>query len=139
MNLLAKIDSMIEEKGLREKVHMVGYVPDDDMPILYKNARMFVLPSLFEPFGMTSLEAMACGTPVIASKLGGIRTVITSGENGLLVDPADAREFADAMGKVLKDQSLADRLGKAGSITIQEEYSWEAVARKHINFYQKYR
>ena len=87
---------------------------------------------------MTCLEAMACATPVIASRLGGIKTVINSGENGLLIDPADTTEFSQAMDTLLKDKSLAVRLGQAGSYTVQENYSWEAIAKRHMVFYKEY-
>ena len=137
-DLLAKIKEIIDTKGLQGRVHIIGYVSDDELPVLYQRAQMFVLPSIFEPFGMTSLEAMACAIPVIASGRGGIRSVITSGENGLLIDPGDSNEFAEAMLTILKDRQFAEKIGKAGHQAIQKHYSWEAIARKHIAFYQRY-
>ena len=98
----------------------------------------FLMPSRFEPFGMTALEAMACGRPVVASKFGGIRNVITSGENGLLVDPQNAEEFSGAMIKLLEQRDFSDRMAEAGRQTIQEQYSWEAIAQRHIAFYDKF-
>jgi mannosylfructose-phosphate synthase len=92
------MERIIAERDMRDQVHIVGYVPDELIVPHYQQEELFALPSLFEPFGMTALEAMACGRPVVASKFGGIRNVITSGENGLLVDPQNAEEFAGAMG-----------------------------------------
>lgn len=133
--IVAAMKKIVDEKGLEERVQIVGYVPDELMVPYYQQAEMFVLPSIFEPFGMTALEAMACGRPVIASRLGGIRNTITSGENGLLVDPSKSREFAEAMIQLLTDQQLAERLGKEGHKTIQQHLSWEAIAERHIDFY----
>ena len=98
---------------------------------------MFVLPSIFEPFGMTALEAMACGKTVIASKSGGIRDVISSGANGLLVDPGNTREFADAMIAILNDPIKADQIGKQGRKTVEEHFSWDAIAELHLAFYER--
>jgi glycosyltransferase involved in cell wall biosynthesis len=95
---------------------------------------MFVLPSLFEPFGMTALEALACRTPVVASRLGGIRTVITSEKNGLLVDPSDPHEFAGAMIRLLGDRPLAERLGQAGHDTIRTQFSWEQIGARALSY-----
>ncbi|MFP3860026.1 MAG: glycosyltransferase [Bacteroidales bacterium] len=127
---------IIKEKNI-ERVHIIGYVPDDKLVQYYQQAEFFVLPSIFEPFGMTSQEAMACGKPVIASKYGGIKQILSHNKNGFLVDPKNSQEFADAMIKLLKDDNLKQRLGDEANRIIQEEYSWEAMAEKHINFYQK--
>ena len=97
-----------------------------------------ILPSVFEPFGMTALEAMACGTPVVASKLGGIREVITSRKDGLLVDPTDRHEFADAMTMLLKDRKLLGCMEQGAHQSVRDCYSWDATARRHIEFYDKY-
>jgi glycosyltransferase involved in cell wall biosynthesis len=100
---------------------------------------LFVLPSIFEPFGMTTQEAMACGCPVIASKFGGIRNAIIQGKNGLLVDPGNEEEFANAIKNLLNDEVLRKRIGKAGSVLIRNEYSWEAIADRFLEFYLKYK
>lgn len=136
--VLSRMENIIQEKGMHGRVHIVGYVPDELLVSSYRQGELFALPSIFEPFGMTALEAMACGRPVVASKFGGIRNVITSGENGLLIDPYKADEFADAMMMLLKDRQLADRMGEAGCKTIQRHFSWEAIAEKHIAFYEKF-
>ncbi len=136
--IFATMTKIIEEKEMQDRVHMVGYIPDEDLVAAYQQARLFALPSIFEPFGMTVLEAMACGVPVVASKYGGIRTVISSGNNGILIDPRHEKEFADAMMTILKNKDLARHLGDAGRLTIQKEYSWEAIAEKHLLFYKRF-
>jgi mannosylfructose-phosphate synthase len=134
-------DSMkkiIDELSMHEKVHVIGYVPDELLVPSYQHAELFVLPSIFEPFGMTALEAMACGRPVVASKFGGIKNVIHSGENGVLIDPADQKEFAEAMIKLLNAPKSAEGMGLKGRETIQKSYSWEAIADKHFAFYDRF-
>jgi glycosyltransferase involved in cell wall biosynthesis len=101
----------------------------------YQQSLFFVLPSLYEPFGMTSQEAMACGKTVVASKYGGIKNVITNGENGFLVDPVNAEEFAAIMIKLLEDQNLNNKIGLAAHNNIFQNFSWEMQARKHIELY----
>ena len=138
LDVKALMEGIVNEKGMHDNVSIVGYVPDELLVQYYREAEMFVLPSLFEPFGMTALEAMACGIPVVASRLGGIRTVISSEENGLLVDPSNPAEFAEAMIRLLRDERLAERLGEAGRDAIVKEYSWEAIAEKHIALYRDF-
>ncbi|MBN2541651.1 glycosyltransferase [bacterium] len=138
LEVLNNMRKIIDDKDMGERVEITGYIPDENLVACYQGAILFALPSIFEPFGMTALEAMACGTPVIASKFGGIRNVINSGENGILVDPSKPGEFADAIIKVLKNKELAKELGKQGHETSHKEFSWEAIARKHIEFYDKY-
>ncbi len=130
--------NIIEEKQMQGRVKLIGYVPDEDMLANYQYAQMFVLPSKFEPFGMTSQEAMACGQPVVASKFGGIRNVITDGKTGFLIDPDNPQEFAAAMIKLLKDQELLESIGKNANEMIRAHYSWEAIAGEHLDFYSKY-
>ncbi|MDZ7744083.1 MAG: glycosyltransferase family 4 protein [Bacteroidota bacterium] len=119
-------------------MHILGYVPDEMMAPYYRHAQLFVLPSLFEPFGMTTQEAMACGTPVVASKYGGIRNFIRNRVDGMLVDPSDAEEFAGVLVEILEKDELRKTLGKEGYDTVQREFSWEAIAEKFMKFYQDY-
>ncbi len=136
--VLATIHKIIEEKNLTHRVLMLGYVPDDQLPLLYQHSQFFVLPSKFEPFGMTSQEAMACGKAVVASKFGGVRQVVEDWETGVLIDPSDSEEFARAMVKLLKNPEIREQIGHNARKIIEEHYSWDAMARKHLEFYQKY-
>jgi mannosylfructose-phosphate synthase len=129
---------IVAEENMEHRVEFIGYVPDRMMTQYYQQAKLFVLPSQFEPFGMTSQEALACGTPVVASKFGGIRNAITNGVNGLLIDPTNAGEFAGAMLRILNDETYRGKIGHAGNQMIVKEYSWEAIADKFLDFYEKY-
>jgi len=138
LGVFATMDKIIEEADMRDRVQKIGYVPDEMMRPYYQQAQVFVMPSLFEPFGMTSQEAMACGTPVVASKFGGIRNTIKNDFNGFLVDAANPEEFADAILKLLRNEKKRMEMSKNAYRLILEEYSWEAIARRHMEFYEKY-
>ncbi len=138
LEIKANMQRIVDDRGMPNRVHIIGYVPDELMAPYYRQAQLFALPSIFEPFGMTTTEAMACGTPVVASRFGGIRTVINSGENGILVDPTNAEEFAGAMIALLKDSERAKLIGMAGRQTVVDHLSWEAIARRHFDFYERF-
>jgi mannosylfructose-phosphate synthase len=136
--VLDMMSRIMREKKIENKIVFVGHVGEKLMVPYYQNARFFVMPSIFEPFGMTVQEAMASGIPVIASKFGGINTVLTHEKDGLLIDPKDQEEFAGSMIRLLEENEFRNRLGKEASKLIRENFSWEAIAERHINFYNKY-
>jgi mannosylfructose-phosphate synthase len=129
---------VVDELELNDQVIFTGYISDDELAPYYRHAELFVLPSKYEPFGMTTLEAMSCGTPVVATKFGGIRKNLRHGHDALLVDPTDEREFAAAMIRVLSDADFARTLGDNGLETIHERFSWDSIARTTLDFYQRY-
>ena len=138
LDLFDKMKDIIREEDMESRVHLIGYVPDEMMKIYYQQSEFFVMPSLFEPFGMTSEEAMACGKTVVASKYGGIRNYISDGVNGFLVDSANADELSGVMTKLLNDPELNKRIGLAANKMVIKELSWEAIAKKHIALYNKF-
>ena len=138
LGVFAKMDEIIEKTNMQDRVSKIGYVADEMMAPLYQQAQLFVLPSLFEPFGMTTQEAMACGKAVVASKFGGIRNVITHGVDGMLVDAANPREFADVLIDLLSDDKKREAMGLAARALIEKEFSWKAIAEKFLRFYSKY-
>jgi glycosyltransferase involved in cell wall biosynthesis len=104
-------------------VRELGHVPDEHLPGLYAGALAFVLPSLYEGFGLTCLEAMACGTPVVAADAGALPE--TCGGAAILVDPHDPVAIADAVDRAAGDE----RLGAAG-VARAAAFSWERTARE---------
>lgn len=108
---------------------------EDQAMELYTNASLFVCPSVYEPFGIINLEAMACETPVVASAVGGIQEVVVPGETGLLVPPADPRALAEAINKLLRDRRLARKMGKAGRLRVEKYFSWASIAKKTKDMY----
>jgi len=129
---------IMKEESIEDRIVFVGHVEEKLMVSYYQNARFFVMPSIFEPFGMTVQEAMASGIPVIASRFGGINTVLTHEKDGLLIDPTNVDEFAASMMRLLNDNEFRKKLGEEASRLIRRDYSWEAIAERHIAFYQKY-
>ena len=108
---------------------------EDQAMELYTNASLFVCPSVYEPFGIINLEAMACETPVVASAVGGIQEVVVPGETGLLVPPADPHALADAINRLLRDRRLARKMGKAGRLRVEKYFSWASIAKKTKDMY----
>jgi len=102
---------------------------------LYSAARVFVCPSVYEPFGIINLEAMACSTPVVASAVGGIKEVVIPGETGFLVEPADPAALAEKVNLLLSDRSLAEKMGRQGRRRVEEHFSWESIAAKTKKMY----
>ena len=98
------IEGQLRAERLGAEVIFTGHVPDDDLPALYSGATAFAFPSLYEGFGLPPLEAMACGTPVVASDSSSLPEVV--GGAGLLIPPRDAGGFADALARLLTDEAL---------------------------------
>jgi alpha-maltose-1-phosphate synthase len=110
-------------------------LPKQSVIQLLTHALMFVCPSVYEPLGIVNLEAMACSTAVVASRVGGIPEVVSGGETGLLVPPDDPASLADAMNALLRDPGRADAFGRAGRARAVEEFSWDAVAAQTAALY----
>jgi alpha-maltose-1-phosphate synthase len=117
---------------------------------LYSHARVFCCPSIYEPFGIVNLEAMACRTPVLASATGGIKEVVVDGETGHLVpfeqDPVTsfpmdpekfARDLAAGINRLLADPDKCQRFGNAGRRRVEEIFSWSAIAQQTIRLYER--
>ena len=109
--------------------------PVDVVVQLYSHAAVFVCPSVYEPFGLINLEAMACETPVVASAVGGILEVVEDGKTGLLVPPGHPDELAAALGRVLDNPALGRSLGQAGRRRVEAQFSWASVAERTEHVY----
>nr|WP_202516692.1 glycogen synthase [Streptomyces sp. SID161] len=114
-------------------------LPRPEVVQLLTHAAVFVCPSVYEPLGIVNLEAMACGTPVVASRVGGIPEVVADGRTGLLVDAGDGFEarLAGALDTVLADPAAARRMGEAGRARAVGEFGWDAVARRTAGLYRE--
>jgi D-inositol-3-phosphate glycosyltransferase len=124
---LVRLQLLKEELGISDMVTFLGRRSQDSLPYHYSAADVVVMPSLYESFGMAALEAMACGTPVVASDVGGLSFVVRNGETGYLVPDRDPDALAECLSRLLNDAELRKRLGERGAYVAQE-YSWSCVA-----------
>ncbi len=124
----------VRARGLQERVWFPGYVPEEDLPALYRGAEVFVHPALYEGFGLPPLEAMACSTPVVCSNAASLPEVV--GNAALLFDPQDTDELARALGKLLGDPEQRRALALAGRARAAR-FSWERAARETLRVYQE--
>jgi glycosyltransferase involved in cell wall biosynthesis len=124
---------------LAQKVEFVSNASNLDLVAAYQASRVLILPSINrnEAFGLVLLEAMACGRPVIASNLPGVRSVFTNNQEGLVVRPGSARDLADKISKVLTDDELVDRLGVAGAQLTRDHYNWQQAGNKLNELYHR--
>ncbi|MDQ1050306.1 glycogen synthase [Streptomyces sp. V4I2] len=129
-----------ELSRVREGVHWIPQMlPRPEVIQLLTHAAVFVCPSVYEPLGIVNLEAMACGTPVVASRVGGIPEVVDDGKTGLLVPVDDDFEtgLARALDSVLGDPAAARDMGEAGRQRAVGEFGWDAVARRTARLYEE--
>ena len=110
-------------------------VPVDVVTQLYSHAAVFACPSVYEPFGLINLEAMACQTAVVASAVGGIVEVVEDGKTGLLVPPARPDALAEALNRVLANPALARAMGQAGRRRVEAQFSWASIAERTEQVY----
>ncbi len=124
----------IKKLNLENEVIITGAVSNDDLPFIYKEADVFVFPSLYEGFGYPPLEAMACGTPVVASNSSSLPEVV--GEAGLYFDPLDIQDMAEKIYQVLSSPALAEKLKNLGAKRVQQ-FSMERMVQKYLEVYKK--
>jgi len=124
----------IKRLNLSREVIMTGYVSDDDLPLIYSGATVFVYPSLYEGFGLPVLEAMACGTPVITSNVSSLPEV--SGSAAILVDPYNIDEISEAMRRVVQDKNLQQELIDKGLEQVKK-FSFNKMAKETFIIYEQ--
>jgi D-inositol-3-phosphate glycosyltransferase len=135
--LMGELDCLTDithELGLDNLVVFVGSRSQDDLPYYYSASVACVMPSLYESFGMVALEAMACGTPVIASRVGGLTYTVRDGETGFLVPERDPKALADKLELVLENECLRHRLGRR-ALHVAQSYSWDVVVDEIEDLY----
>ena len=134
----ASLLAHVQRLGLAGRVHVVGHVEDDRvLASAYREARVTVLPSEYEAFGLVLLESLAAGTPVVASRVGGIPEVVEDGKAGLLVPPKSPVELAAAIGRIWSDRELARRLGEYGRETVVPRFRWDALVDRLDAIYRE--
>jgi D-inositol-3-phosphate glycosyltransferase len=123
---IVELRRLVRENGVEDNVDFVGSRAQEQLAYYYAAADVCAVPSLTESFGLVALEAMACGTPVVATRVGGLQTVIEDGESGLLVPAGDHRALAEAIARVLGDHRLRMHLAH-GARSRAERFSWRSV------------
>jgi len=129
-------------------VRFAGAVPEEELPALHRSAAVFVLPTvrtdcygrsfaISELLGLSILEAMASGTPVLASRIDGLPEVVRDGETGFLVEPGDVTELHDRLAQLLADPALGARMGRRGREVVLEQFTWDACARRCLAAYEE--
>ena len=136
-----KYEKMIKRYSLVDYAIFLGFIKDEDMPSYYTLADIFVLPSIVdssgdtEGLGVVLLEANACQTPVIGSRVGGIPDIIKDGINGLLVEPKNPTDLAEKIIKLAHNRKLREQMGKNGRKIVEQNFNWSAIAAKLVDIY----
>jgi len=131
--LYEKIFEEIESSGMEKSIRILGVVRDEDLPLLYNCADLFVYPSLYEGFGLPPLEAMACGVPIITSNTSSLPEVV--GNAGIMVDPNDIESLSDEMYRVLEDEELKHRMSRDG-LKRSKMFTWEKMVKEVLETYK---
>jgi glycosyltransferase involved in cell wall biosynthesis len=131
-DLKTSYEELAKKLNINDKVRFLGKVSDEKLPGVYRQADLFVLPSINknEAFGLVLLEAMASGVPVIASGLPGVRKVFENGKQGLLCKPNDIDDLKNKIEEILTNEEKRKEMGKEARILVLEKYSWEKVSKR---------
>jgi D-inositol-3-phosphate glycosyltransferase len=133
----ARIEQIVREEGISDQIIFAGQVGHDLLPFYYSAADVCVVPSHYEPFGLVAIEAMACGTPVVASDVGGLKFTVLPEETGLLVPPKDVEGFAHAIQRILGDEVWARKLRRQASTNVSKRFSWNGVGIQLSDLYRR--
>jgi D-inositol-3-phosphate glycosyltransferase len=133
---MQRCQALVGELGIGDRVQFRGSVPQEDLPSYYGAASILVVPSHYESFGLAAVEALACGTPVVGSMVGGLPTVIRDGDNGFLVPWRQPAEFAERIDRILSDPGLHRRLGERARPSVLR-FGWDAVADRVMATYRE--
>lgn len=130
-----RIESIVNELGMKHLTFFPGRVSQEDLPLYYAAADVCVVPSHYEPFGLVAIEAMASGTPVVASDVGGLQFTVVPEETGLLAPPKDVEAFSTAIDRIITDPQWGDKLGQGGRQRVISKFSWDGVASQLSDLY----
>lgn len=125
--------------GVERHVKWLGYIADEEMASYYRAAGVFALPSRYEPFGMTAIEAMACGTPTVVTVHGGLHRVVEFGTHALYADPKRPEEFAAMLSLPMQYESLRERLSLEGARYSRRQFGWTGVAKRTLAVFDRYK
>jgi glycogen(starch) synthase len=132
---LPELQSQVDLAGVGDLVDLAGFVDDNDLRSAIHRAGCVVIPSLYEPFGVVALEALAGGAPLIVADTGGLAELVGGTGSALLFEPGNAEDLAGCIERVLTDQVLADELVRRGHELLEASYSWDAIAARTVAVY----
>ena len=134
---LPELQSQVDIEGVSDLVNLAGFVSDTELRDLLHRAGCVVIPSLYEPFGIVALEALAAEAPTVAARTGGLAEIIEGTEAALLFEPGNARQLADAIERVLGDRTLALHMQSHGREVLASRFSWDAIATSTLEVYER--
>lgn len=132
-----EMEALIADLGIADRVVLFPHLGFDELLAHYTAADLFVLPSPYEPFGLVAVEAMACGTPVLATRHGGPPEIVEPGVDGDLVDPGDSAAFGAALGELLRDRERLATMGERAQRKAREVFDWRSVAGSIREVYRR--
>ena len=132
-----KLELIADRLGIANSVEFRGWVEHDDLPAFLQDLDIFVLPSSYEGFGVSAVEASATALPVVATNVHGIPDVVSDERSGLLVPPKDPRSLATAIGRLVEDGELRRRLGEGGRDYVSARYDWRQNAAQMLRLYER--
>ncbi len=131
-----RLEALVEELGVEACVHFLGFVPEEDMPALYRAVDLFAIASIYEVQSLPTLQAVATGTPVVAADAVALPELVHDGRNGFLVPPKEPDALAEAVLKILRDPALAKRMGEAGLESAQPHHETNTFDRYEALYQQ---
>lgn len=134
-----RLKKLAEKLDVSKHIKWHGYITDDDMADYYRAAGVFALPSRYEPFGMTAVEAMACGTPCVVTARGGLHEVVDFGTHALYADPKRSIEFATALSMPIRYPALGEKLSIEGARYARRQFGWTGIAKRTIAVFDRFR
>ncbi len=120
---------------ISDSVRFLNKVPHSKLPTFYSMADLVIMPSLYESFGKVAVEAMACETPVIASKVGGLPEIIDNGIDGVLINVGSAEMLSMIVNKLLDNYNEAKKMGQRGRVKVLTKFTWEKIAERSLEYY----
>lgn len=131
----ARLDAIAREVGVAEAVHFLGARPHESLPDYYNAADVVAVPSFYESFGLVAVEAMACGVPVVASRVGGLASTVVDGRTGHLIAWRCPEPFAEKIELLLANEELRRAMGASAAARMRESYAWSQVAARIAELY----
>jgi mannosylfructose-phosphate synthase len=130
---IAALKHLASELGIVDRVLFRDYIPDDQLADYYRAADVFALSSRYEPFGMTAIEAMACGTPTVITTEGGLWELVTWGLEALYANPNDTDAFGHSVLEILQYPQVSDQLARYGSQKARSHFTWTGISQQILS------